>query len=96
MYQERMRVASAEFADRCIDTVQSAADALDYDSLQVFSGAGHDASYLSTVCDTGMVFAVSEAGKSHSKEEYTSWENCCAATNTLANAALTLAMADDG
>ncbi|SEH12787.1 N-carbamoyl-L-amino-acid hydrolase [Natronorubrum sediminis] len=89
--EETMRAESVDFADRCIEAVQSAADDLEYDSLQLGSGAGHDATHLASVTDTGMVFAVSEDGKSHSPAEYTSWEDCYAAANTLANAALTLA-----
>lgn len=54
-----------EFADRGIHAVQSAADELKYGSDQLLSGAEHDAMDLSVVRDTGMVFAVSENGKSH-------------------------------
>jgi N-carbamoyl-L-amino-acid hydrolase len=38
-----------------------------------------------------MVFAVSEDGKSHNESEYTSWEDCYKAANTVAGAALKLA-----
>ncbi|RQG97496.1 Zn-dependent hydrolase [Natrarchaeobius oligotrophus] len=90
-YEETMRAPSVEFADRCIDAVQSAADELEYDSKRLISGAGHDATHLASVTDASMVFAVSEGGKSHSPEEYTSWDDCYAAANTLANAAFQLA-----
>lgn len=90
-HEERMRASSVEFADRCIDAVGGAAEDLGYDDMRIFSGAGHDATHLADVCDTSMVFAVSENGKSHSEEEYTSWEDCYAAANTLANAGLRLA-----
>jgi N-carbamoyl-L-amino-acid hydrolase len=99
-HEERMRASSVEFADRCIDAVGGAAEDLGYDDMRIFSGAGHDATHLADVCDTSMVFAVSENGKSHSEEEYTSWEDCYAAANTLANAGLRLAggnaRAEDG
>lgn len=39
-----------------------------------------------------MVFAVSEDGKSHTEEEYTNWDDCYSAANTLATAAFSLAM----
>ncbi|RQG88863.1 Zn-dependent hydrolase [Natrarchaeobius halalkaliphilus] len=94
-FEERMRVSSVEFADRCVDAVESAATSLEYDRTRIFSGAGHDASHASRVCDTGMVFAVSENGKSHTEAEYTSWDDCYAAANTLANAALELARPTD-
>lgn len=89
--EERARVPSVAFADQCIEAVQAAADELGYQSERLVSGAGHDASHLATVCDTGMVFAVSEDGKSHSPDEYTSWDDCYRATNTFATAALQLA-----
>lgn len=51
-----------------------------------------DATHANEVCDTGMVFAVSEEGKSHTEEEYTNWDDCYSAANTLATAAFSLAM----
>jgi N-carbamoyl-L-amino-acid hydrolase len=93
-HTETMRAPSVDFADRCVASIQMAADDLGYESLQLLSGAGHDATHLDSICDTGMVFAVSEDGKSHSPEEYTSWNDCYSAANTLANAALDLATAE--
>ncbi|WP_380676628.1 Zn-dependent hydrolase [Salinigranum sp. GCM10025319] len=90
-FEDRMRVEPAHFADRCVDAVQAAADDLGLDSMRIFSGAGHDASHMHGVCDTAMVFAVSEDGKSHNEEEYTSWNDCYNSAQTIANAALSLA-----
>lgn len=90
-WEERHRSESVQFADKCVDAVQSAADAHGYDSMRIFSGAGHDAVHVASVCDTSMVFSVSENGKSHSEEEYTSWDDCYAAANTLAGAVLDVA-----
>lgn len=90
-YETRMEAKSVAFADRCVDAVRSAVTTLGYEGKELVSGAGHDATYTARVCDTGMVFAVSEAGKSHTPEEYTSWDDCYKAANTLANAALDLA-----
>jgi len=93
-WEERMRSESVDFADKCVDAVQGAADDLGYENRRIYSGAGHDAAHLSKFCDTSMVFAVSENGKSHSEEEYTSWEDCYRAANTLANAAVRIASGD--
>ena len=90
-YEDRMWTDPVQFADRCVDAVEAAADRLDYDGTRIFSGAGHDATHAHKVMDTGMVFSVSENGKSHTEEEYTSWPDCYRAANTLANAALDLA-----
>ncbi|MWV38685.1 M20 family metallo-hydrolase [Natrialba sp. INN-245] len=89
--EKRMRSESVDFADRCIEAVQTSADDLGYDSMQLYSGAGHDAAHMSKVMDTSMVFAVSEDGKSHTEEEFTSWDDCYAAANTLANAVVRVA-----
>lgn len=90
-YDERMDAASVTFPDRCVDAVRSAVDDLGYDGRELVSGAGHDATYMASVCDTAMVFAVSNGGKSHTPREHTSWPDCLAAANTLVNAALDLA-----
>ena len=93
-YEDRMWIDPVQFADRCVDAVGDAADRLGYDGMRIFSGAGHDATHTHKVMDTGMVFSVSEGGKSHSEEEYTSWPDCYRAANTLANAAFDLATED--
>lgn len=89
--EETAYVDSIDFSERCINSVEYAADHLDYSSMKLSSGAGHDASHLAGVCDTGMVFSVSENGKSHSPTEFTSWDDCYSAANTFANAVLQLA-----
>ncbi|WP_248910899.1 Zn-dependent hydrolase [Halocatena marina] len=89
--EERMRAPAVSFPDRPVDAVRQAAETLDTRSLELVSGAGHDATHLTSVCDTGMVFAVSEGGKSHSPSEFTSSDDCYEASNVLANAALALA-----
>jgi N-carbamoyl-L-amino-acid hydrolase len=90
-FEDRMRASPVDFADRCVDAVQAAADAGGYDSLRMVSGAGHDATHMSAAMDTGMVFAVSEDGKSHNEDEYTSWDDCYSAADTYAKAAYRLA-----
>ena len=90
-WEQRMHSPAINFADKCVDAVQSSADALDLDSRRIFSGAGHDAAHLAKVCDTSMVFSVSENGKSHSESEYTSWDDCYNAANTLFGATLDIA-----
>jgi beta-ureidopropionase / N-carbamoyl-L-amino-acid hydrolase len=90
-HEDRANADPVHFNDRCVDAVQQAANDLQYESMDVFSGGVHDATHANEVCDTGMVFAVSEGGKSHTEKEYTSWEDCYSAADTLAGAALKLA-----
>jgi N-carbamoyl-L-amino-acid hydrolase len=92
-HEEQMRAPAVDFSDRCIEAVLQAASKLDYDTKRLISGAGHDATHVADVCDTAMVFAVSEGGKSHSPAEYTSWDDAYKAANTLCNAVLSLARA---
>jgi N-carbamoyl-L-amino-acid hydrolase len=78
-------------AEQCVDAVQDAADALDYDSAQMCSMALHDARHVAEVVDMAMIFAVAEDGLSHNPREYTSPEDCAKAVNTLTNALVDLA-----
>ncbi len=86
-----VRASAVEFPARPVDTVADAVDSLGYDGLRLVSGAAHDASRVASVCDAGMVFAVSEDGRSHTEAEYTAPVDCYRAANTFANAALRLA-----
>lgn len=88
---EITRFESVAFDGRCIDAVEDAAEELGYDSMRMRAGAGHDPMNIAEVCDTAMVFAVSEDGLSHTEAEYTSWEDCYSAVNTLIHAGYSLA-----
>jgi len=89
--EHTMRAASVDFPERPVEAVADAVDDLGYDGRRMVSGAGHDATHAAAVCDTAMVFSVSEDGKSHTEDEFTSWPDCYRSTNVLANAALDLA-----
>ncbi|MFC6770203.1 allantoate amidohydrolase [Halorubrum pallidum] len=93
--EEMARTQGAEFDTRCVETVQRVADEFGYESMRLLSGGNHDASHVNEVCDAAMVFAVSEDGKSHTSEEFTSWNDCYKAVNTVANATLSTAMPTD-
>jgi len=86
-----MRASSVDFPERPVEAVADAVDALGYDGRRLVSGAGHDATHAASVCDAAMVFSVSEDGKSHTEDEFTSWPDCYRSANVLANAALDLA-----
>jgi N-carbamoyl-L-amino-acid hydrolase len=82
---EIMRVERVGFARECVETVERAAQAVvgpdGYDRL--ISGAGHDATYLQSVCPTGMVFVPSVDGVSHTENEYTEWDDIVAGVEVL-------------
>jgi allantoate deiminase len=45
------------------------------DYILMPSGAVHDSNYMASVTDVGMIFVPSIDGRSHVKEEYTSWDD---------------------
>ena len=90
-HQDRADADPVYFPDRCVGAVEDAANDLGYESMRIFSGGVHDATHACEVCDAGMVFAVSEDGKSHTEAEFTNWDDCYSAANTLASAAFKLA-----
>jgi len=89
--EDRARTEPVYFDDQCVDAVANATEELGYDAMELFSGGVHDATHAHEVCDVGMVFAVSEGGKSHTESEFTSWDDCYNAANVLASATLALA-----
>lgn len=89
--RELVHQSGVEFAAEPVEAVQSAADALGYESRRMPSMALHDARHVADVVDTAMVFAVAEGGVSHNPAEYTSPADCEKAVNVLANAVVDLA-----
>lgn len=69
----------------------SAAAALGLSSIEVSSGAGHDAQALARVTPSGMVFVPSVGGISHDAAEHTAWKDCVNGANVLLGAAMELA-----
>lgn len=70
-----------------------AAAALGLTSMELPSGAGHDAQSLAAVTPSGMVFVPSDGGVSHDPSEHTGWADCVNGANVLLHATLRLAQA---
>lgn len=81
-----MHVDADPFDEDCIETVTQATEAIDAPSMQMVSGAGHDANYLNNICPTSMIFVPSVDGVSHTEEEYTEWKDIVVGTNVLLQA----------
>jgi N-carbamoyl-L-amino-acid hydrolase len=81
------------FAPECVEAVSRAADTLGLSSMEITSGAGHDALYLSQITPTGMIFVPCENGLSHNELENTKPEDLNAGANVLLHAILDLANA---
>jgi N-carbamoyl-L-amino-acid hydrolase len=69
----------------------AAAAALGLTTMELPSGAGHDAQALAPITPSGLVFVPSVGGVSHDSTEYTGWADCVNGANVLLNAAVELA-----
>ncbi len=81
--EETWRVGHVPFDERLVKRVLDIAEELGYPSHSMVSGAGHDASSLSQVTPTAMIFVPSIGGRSHVEAENTRWEDCEAGANVL-------------
>ena len=63
--------APLDFCQPMRSLIGAGSGALAIPSMDVFSGAGHDARHLHYLCPTGMIFVPSRGGISHSEDEWT-------------------------
>ena len=82
-----------KFAESCVSAVRTAAEDLGFQSMDIISGAGHDACYISRVAPTGMVFVPCENGISHNEVENATKEDLAAGCDVLLRAIVTHANA---
>lgn len=71
-----------------VDYVRESAKELGYSHMDINSGAGHDAQYISYMLPTTMIFVPSDKGLSHCEPEHTSLEQCTQGASVLLNAVL--------
>ena len=76
------------FDKDCVESVRNAATALGFDNMEIISGAGHDACYMSRIVPAGMVFVPCENGISHNEVENATAEDLAAGCNVLMQAML--------
>jgi N-carbamoyl-L-amino-acid hydrolase len=62
-------VSPTHFGQDMVDIVRQHAVRLGVKHMDIFSGAGHDAMHMATMCPTGMIFAPCEKGVSHNEAE---------------------------
>jgi N-carbamoyl-L-amino-acid hydrolase len=93
--EETWRVDHNEFAPELVGRVRQTAARLGHSTLDLESGAGHDASYMATVGPTAMVFVPSIGGRSHVEVEETSWDDCAAGADVLLQCVLASAEEPD-
>jgi len=63
--------------------------------MEINSGAGHDAQYISYMIPTTMIFVVSKDGLSHTEVEYSTPEQCTNGVSVMLNAVLKADKTDD-
>jgi N-carbamoyl-L-amino-acid hydrolase len=63
--------------------IRNAAQAAGYRTMDLPSGAGHDAQQIARIAPIGMIFGPSKAGISHSPREYTSPEQVASGAEVL-------------
>lgn len=83
------------FDPGCIESVRVATESLGLPAMDIVSGAGHDAVYLSRVAPTSMIFIPCEDGLSHNELENATKEDVVAGANVLLHAVLAKAGVDN-
>ncbi len=77
-----------KFDEACVGAVRKAAEDSGYAHMDIISGAGHDACYISRVAPTGMIFVPCADGISHNETESATPEDLGAGCNILLQAML--------
>ena len=85
------RLAAKECDSRVVRVVAAQAQALGLPYLEMPSGAGHDAQFLTDITPTGMIFVPSREGTSHAPEEWTDLADIERGANLLLASVLDLA-----
>ena len=89
--EEFWHMPVTEFDADCVDAVRSATAELGYSSMEMVSGAGHDALYVAKVAPTSMIFVPCKDGISHNEAEDAKSEDLEAGCNVLLHAMLKMA-----
>ncbi|MFZ6691680.1 Zn-dependent hydrolase [Undibacterium sp. SXout20W] len=76
------------FHPECVDAVRKATANLGYSTMDVVSGAGHDAIYAARLAPAGMIFVPCKDGISHNEIEDAKAEHLSAGCNVLLHAML--------
>ena len=92
--REIWHARSLHFDDDARGAIVEAAQALGLGTMEIVSGAGHDACNVATVAPTAMIFIPCADGISHNETESATPEDVTAGCDVLLNAMLSLANAD--
>ncbi len=85
-FDRHFDVAPTPMSDRLREAAHAAAADCAVESIDLPSGAAHDAMRVADATDAALLFAPSRGGYSHSPKEWTDWTDCARATEVLAGA----------
>jgi N-carbamoyl-L-amino-acid hydrolase len=71
---------------RLLDILRKSARALGFNQIDLASGAGHDAAFMSRICSSAMVFVPCRSGKSHAPEEWANRDQIAAGAAAMLDA----------
>lgn len=71
---EMLNAAPVEMNPAIVEMFQKSAEEIGFSHKMMLSGAGHDAMIMSQITDVGLIFVPSKGGKSHSKDEWTDYD----------------------
>ncbi len=85
-FKEIWHSPPVKFAPECVAAVRAGAEEMGLPSMDIISGAGHDAVYVSRVAPTAMIFVPCENGISHNEIENATPEDLAAGCDVLLRA----------
>lgn len=93
-FQRTSTTSPAHVAEDLAALIERTAQELGFSTRTMTSGAGHDAQVMAALAPIGMIFVPSRDGRSHSRWEYTSWEDIERGANVLLGTLLKAAEAE--
>ena len=91
VFEELSNIAPVAFDEACVAHLRQAANSLNYQHLDLISGAGHDAFWISKIAPSAMIMCPCVDGLSHNEAEDIIPEWATASTDVLCYALLNMA-----
>ena len=91
IFEELSNITPITFDETCLDHLRHAAETFDYPYLDLISGAGHDAFWISKVAPSAMIMCPCVEGLSHNEAEDITPAWATASTDVLCHAVLNMA-----
>ena len=89
--RELLCSAPVHFDTAVVNVIRGAAQSLGLPSLDMVSGATHDAAFVASLCPSGMIFVPCRGGISHNETEFANSTDLANGTRVLSLALLKLA-----